>query len=171
MTRLYESRQCLDGPAPAGQPGTGERASVAVIEQTAVTLRKLLSAAPAEVLHSPMPGHPRTVTLTAAHLYDVDLAFGYNVRMALTEPNPRYVNYHEPRWALLPRPPLWQMINAWESLRADNLILVRHLVHAEGSRDGAGAHNEAGHLVCELAAHDLGHIAAIERALAYDRTK
>jgi hypothetical protein len=156
------SRQLLGSPPTS----SAERDPMSVIEQTVVSLRQLFSTAPAKALHSSPSDDSWTAALIAAHLYDVDLVFGYNLRLALTEQHPQYVNYHEANWALLPRLPFWQTLNAWESLRAGNLILMHHLVRTERSRDGDSTQSDADDLICELAAHDLGHIADTERVLA-----
>jgi hypothetical protein len=103
-----------------------------------------------------------------AHLFDVDIVYGFRWRMVLTEENPVYPGYEEKRWTPLPRLPFWPMFYAWQGLRATNLLLIRETPSESWSR--LGFHGEQGsesfdEMVRKVAAHDLAHVNQIARAV------
>ena len=103
-----------------------------------------------------------------AHLFDVDIVYGFRWRMVLTEDNPVYPGYEEKRWTPLPRLPFWPMFYAWQGLRAANLMLIRQTPPESWSR--LGFHGEQGsesfdEMVRKVAAHDVAHVNQVARAL------
>lgn len=140
-----------------------------VLERTTLECRSHLAPLPAELLDArPAPGE-WSVSQTVAHLFDVDMVYGFRWRLVLTEDSPAYPGYDENLWVDLPRLDFWQMVDAWEGLRASNLALLRQT--ATGSWARTGVHAEQGgedfdEMVKKMAAHDLAHINQIERTIA-----
>jgi hypothetical protein len=138
------------------------------LEQTLPVCRNHTVAVPAHLLHqAPEPGE-WSVAEIVGHLFDVDIVYGFRWRMVLTAPNPTYPGYDEKSWARLPRLDFWQMMTAWEGLRASNLTLLRQTSRDQWTREGF--HSEQGSetfelMVAKMAAHDLAHLNQLERAI------
>jgi len=146
----------------------GDKDPLDIIGQTAPAVRRLCTPVAENLLHAePMPGEWAAASVVA-HLYDVDLVYGFRWRLVLTEENPVYPGYNEKAWTPLARLPFWSMLAAWEGLRGSNLVLLRATDRTDWAR--TGVHGEQGpetfdEMVRKLAAHDLAHVNQIERAL------
>jgi hypothetical protein len=102
------------------------------------------------------------------HLVDVDVVFGFRLRLVLTDDRPSYPGYDEKLWSRLPKPPGDQLCAVLEALRGYNLWTFRSIPRADWSR--AGVHAEQGEetvdvMLRKLAGHDLTHLNQLERAL------
>jgi DinB superfamily len=103
-----------------------------------------------------------------AHLFDLDIVYGFRWRMVLTEDNPVYPGYAEDRWTSLPRLPFWPMFYSWQGLRAANVMLIRQTPPESWSRLGfpGGQDSESlDEMVRLVAGHDIAHVNQIARAL------
>ena len=103
------------------------------------------------------------------HLVDVEIVFGFRLRLVLTEDRPSYPGYDEKLWSRLPKPPGDQLYALLDGLRAYTLWTLRSIPRTEWSR--AGVHGEQGEetvevLIRKLAGHDLAHLNQLELALA-----
>jgi hypothetical protein len=101
------------------------------------------------------------------HLLDVEVVYGFRMRLTLTEDEAHYPGYDEKRWAALPKPGFAGMLAAFAALRAVNLHLLGSLSDAAWSR--VGHHGEQGPdpfdvQVRKLAGHDLAHLDQLQRA-------
>ncbi|GAA1856370.1 DinB family protein [Myceligenerans crystallogenes] len=146
-----------------------------VISRTTATMRDLVAGVSEEALHAePEPGEWSAKDVVA-HLFDVDIVYGFRWRLVLTWDNPTYPGYDEKLFTPLPRLPFWQMLGAWEGLRAMNVVLLEQTPRELWTREGF--HGEQGgetfdEMVRKLAAHDLVHLNQAARAIeAYDAAK
>jgi DinB superfamily len=146
----------------------GEGDPIDVIADTTVRARAMCDAVPAEKLTlTPEPDEWSARDLVA-HLFDVDIVYGFRWRLVLTEDNPTYPGYNEKLFTPLPRLDFWPMFGAWEGLRASNLALLRGTPRSLWQR--TGVHSEQGpetfeEMVQKLAAHDVAHLDQLERTL------
>jgi hypothetical protein len=106
--------------------------------------------------------------MVVGHLFDVDIVYGFRWRLVLTEEDPVYPGYIEVEWAKLPRLPFWQMFDAWEGLRASNLVLLAGMTEADARR--TGRHGEQGGedttvMVTKVVGHDKAHLNQLYRAI------
>jgi DinB superfamily len=163
-------------PDAAGEPAAyveallsvlGDRAPLEVLEMTPSSVSAIASDLPAgELDHAPAPGE-WSARDVLGHLLDVEVVYGFRMRLTLTEDGARYPGYDEKRWAALPKPGFAPMLDAFAALRRVNLHLLRTIPRAEWSR--AGHHGEQGPdpfdlQVRKLAGHDLAHLEQLERA-------
>lgn len=172
-----EAPEAINIPSATDNPGEYQRALLAVagdqepVEAMAGTpakVREICAGLTEEwAAREPEPGEWPAKQIIG-HLFDVDIVYGFRWRLVLTEENPAYPGYDEKGWAPLPRLPLWQMINAWESLRAANVALLRSLSEQQWQR--VGRHGEQGSETIEVMArkivgHDLAHVNQLHRAV------
>lgn len=147
----------------------GDRDPVDVIEETTPAVRSLCDQVPEDRLLAPPAPAEWSVRDVVAHLFDVDIVYGFRWRLVLTEDEPTYPGYNEKLFTPLTRPPFWSLMSAWEGLRTANAVLLRATPREDWGR--RGHHGEQGgetfdEMVRKLAAHDLAHINQIQRALA-----
>jgi len=145
----------------------GDQDPLAVIATTPAKARAICADLTLDVVDKdPAPGE-WSVTQIIGHLHDVDIVYGFRWRLALTEESPFYPGYDEGRWAQLPRLPFWQLLNAWEGLRATNSALLNSL--SEDQLKRTGLHGEQGAetidiMVRKVAGHDIAHLNQLQRA-------
>jgi hypothetical protein len=102
------------------------------------------------------------------HLVDAELVFGFRWRLALSADEPTYPGYDQERFAVLPKPPLDQLVATFRNLRAHDLYLLRRLGPQDLQR--VGVHGEQGPetvdvMVRKLAGHDLAHLDQLARTV------
>jgi hypothetical protein len=146
----------------------GDQDHFSVIATTPSKVRALCADLPLELAGKEAEPGEWSVEQIVGHLYDVDIVYGFRWRLVLTEDSAFYPGYDEKRWALLPRLPFWQTLNAWEGLRASNAALLRALTDEDHRR--TGLHGEQGAetidvMVRKVAGHDLAHLNQIERTV------
>jgi hypothetical protein len=122
---------------------------------------------PAMLSGEPEPGEWPIAQITG-HLFDVDLVYGFRGRLMLTADNPTYPGYDEKLWAPMPRPPFEQLLNAWDGLRAANLLVFKAAPKAAWGRKAT--HSEQGpetfeELIRKMAGHDIAHLNQVQRAV------
>jgi hypothetical protein len=150
----------------------GDRDAVAVLETTPAEVRRLASDLPQVMLErAPSPGE-WSAREVLGHLLDVEVVYGFRMRLTLTEDEARYPGYNEKRWATLPRPAFEAILDAFTALRAANVSLLQGLPAEAWSR--TGFHSEQGPdpfalQVRKLAGHDLAHLNQMERAIEHSR--
>lgn len=119
-----------------------------------------------ELHKRPTPDEWSIAEITA-HLFDVDLVFGFRGRLILTADNPTYPGYDQDLWTPMPRPSFPDLLDAWEGLRNANLLVFtaapkeawqRTAVHSE---QGAETFDE---VLRKMAGHDLAHLNQMTRA-------
>jgi hypothetical protein len=135
---------------------------------TTVRARQLCAHLPDHLVGvEPEPGE-WPAAMVVGHLFDVDIVYGFRWRLVLTETDPVYPGYDEAEWATLPRLPFWQTVDAWESLRAANLVLLGAMSEADTRR--TGRHGEQGGetvavMVTKVVGHDKAHLNQLYRAI------
>lgn len=175
MTSVTES-QAIPIPSATEDPAAYQRAllevagdqdALQVMAVTPAKVRELCAGLTLEqVTQEPEPGE-WSVAQILGHLFDVDVVYGFRWRLVLTEDSPSYPGYDEKLWAPLSRLPFWQMMSAWEGLRAANVAVLRDRSAAELQR--VGVHGEQGAetldvMIRKVAGHDLAHLNQMERA-------
>lgn len=108
-----------------------------------------------------------SVAEITAHLFDVDLVFGFRARLILTADNPTYPGYDEKLWTPMPRLPYRELLDAWEGLRRANLLVFDAVPPQAKAR--TATHQEQGletydEVIRKLAGHDLAHLNQMRRA-------
>jgi hypothetical protein len=150
----------------------GEQDPLAVMEGTIDWLHSRL-----DRLRLPEWGVPEapgkwTLAQVVAHLADAELAYGWRLRLVLTQDNPPLPGYDQNAWVAAfeyaDADPL-QSLETFAALRRWNLRLWRRLAPAELAR--TGVHPQRGPESLELirrlvAGHDLRHRRQIERLIA-----
>lgn len=138
------------------------------LRATTVRARQLCAYLPDHLTHAePEPGE-WPAAMVVGHLFDVDIVYGFRWRLVATETDPVYPGYDEAEWAKLPRLPFWQMVDAWEGLRASNLVLLASMSEADAQR--TGRHGEQGGetaavMVTKVVGHDKAHLNQLYRAI------
>jgi hypothetical protein len=165
-------------PDPAAAPQTyrdellavaADRDPLEVIAQTPARVRELVRGHDACALERRPAEGEWSAAEIIGHLLDDEIVNGVRLRLTLTADRPSYPGNDPERWAELPKPPLDQLWQAWEGLRAYNLWLLRSIPRAEWGR--VGLHAEQGPETVEVlirknAGHDLAHLNQLERCLA-----
>jgi hypothetical protein len=117
---------------------------------------------------SARPGGEWSIEQNVGHLFDVDICYGFRIRLILTEDRPAYPAYDEKRLVALSKPRFPDLLEAWEALRRANVILFRSMDPEQQER--IGLHPEQGEepavrLPQKMAGHDLAHLNQIVRTL------
>jgi hypothetical protein len=145
----------------------GDRDPLEVLETTPSSLSAAASdLAAGDLDHVPAPGE-WSARDVLGHLLDVEVVYGFRMRLTLTEDGASYPGYDEKRWAALPKPGFAPVLDAFAALRRVNLHLLRTIPRTEWGR--VGRHGEQGPdpfdlQVRKLAGHDLAHLDQLERA-------
>ena len=146
----------------------GDQDPVAVLERTPARIRELTSGRGGRELSAPPAPGEWSPAQIVGHLLDVDVVYGFRIRLALTADRPAFPGYDEKLWSELPKPGCEELCRAFESLRAVNVWLLRALDQAAWAREAV--HDEQGPetvevMVRKVAGHDLAHLNQLERAL------
>jgi DinB superfamily len=117
---------------------------------------------------SARPGGEWSVEQNVGHLFDVDICYGFRIRLILTEERPAYPAYDEKRLVALPKPRFPELLEAWDGLRRANVTLFRSMDPEQQAR--IGIHPEQGEepavrLPQKMAGHDVAHLNQIVRTL------
>jgi hypothetical protein len=120
---------------------------------------------PAQLTAEPADGEWSVGAITG-HLFDVDLVYGFRWRLLLTEDNPSYPGYDEKLWTPMPRLPFPRLLDAWEGLRAANMLVLRAAWPEAAKR--TATHSQQGpetfdETLRKIAAHDLAHLNQLQR--------
>ena len=146
----------------------GDRDPVDVLSRTPAEVDGILASEQVAVLYA--SGEPGEWSFrdVLGHLLDVDVVYGFRLRLALTEDVPAYPGYDEKRFSQLPKLDVTGLAAAFRWLRLANLELIRELTPEQLGRQGV--HGEQGRedvglIVRKLAGHDLAHLAQMRRAI------
>lgn len=110
-----------------------------------------------------------TPAQVVGHILDVDIVYGFRLRLVLTEDNPSFPGYNEKLFSELSRPSPESVLNALCGLRTCNAALLTNLKPEDWHR--WGTHGEQGPetidiMVTKIAGHDLAHLNQLERTIA-----
>jgi DinB superfamily len=137
------------------------------LDRTVAEVRRLTADLSRRTVSARPPGE-WSVEENVGHLFDVDICYGFRIRLILTEDRPSYPAYDEKRLCALPKPPFPELLDAWESLRRANVLLYRSMNEEQRAR--TGLHPEQGEepairLAEKMAGHDLAHLNQIVRTI------
>jgi nuclear transport factor 2 (NTF2) superfamily protein len=146
----------------------GDRDPVDVLSRTPGEVDRILgSEQPGVVLAREGPGE-WSFRDVLGHLLDVDLVYGFRLRLALTEQVPSYPGYDEKRFSQLPKLDVVGLAAAFRWLRLANLELIGRLTPEQLARQGVHGEQgleDVGLMVKKLAGHDLAHLGQMRRAI------
>jgi hypothetical protein len=145
----------------------GERDPIDQLARTVAQVREMTAGLGGAQLAA-QPGGEWSVAQNVGHLFDVDICYGFRIRLILTEDRPAYPAYDEKRLGALPKPPFAELMDAWDALRRANVLLYRSMDPAQQAR--IGIHPEQGEepasrLPQKMAGHDLAHLNQIARTI------
>lgn len=145
----------------------GGRSPIDQLAETVSEVRRSTAGLDMEQLTA-HPAREWSVTENVGHLFDVDICYGFRIRLILTEDRPSYPAYDEKRLGALPKPPFAELLDAWDSLRRANVLLFRSMDEAQQGR--VGIHPEQGEepairLPQKMAGHDIAHVNQIVRTI------
>jgi hypothetical protein len=167
--------EAVELPDPAVDPAAyraallevaADREPLDVIAQMPERVRALLDGVdPGALEWRPATGEWSAADILG-HLLDDEIVNAFRLRLTLTADQPRYPGNDPDRWVALPKPPIAEVWQAWEGLRAYNLWLLRTIPRSQWTR--VGLHDEQGPetvevLILKNAGHDLAHISQLER--------
>jgi hypothetical protein len=149
----------------------GGRDPIEVQSSVASRLRELTDGVASERLHRPEAPEKWSVAAVVRHLADNDIVHGYRMRKIVGGLSPRIDGYDENDWARELRyldADFDEAMSDFEAIRAMNLCMLDRLSPEQWQR--TGLHNERGEesvrrVVELIAAHDLVHLAQVERIL------
>jgi len=139
-----------------------------VLRRTIAAWRQITEGlTPVQLNREPEAGEWSVAQVTG-HLFDVDLVFGFRIRLTLTADRPTYPGYDEKLFAALPRLPFPELLDAWESLRNANLLVIESAPKTAATR--IAIHQEQGpetydELIHKMAGHDTAHLNQVRRAV------
>jgi len=118
----------------------------------------------------PLTSHEWSPYQIVGHLVDVDIVYGFRLRLALTSDNPTYPGYDERAWADLPKAPPEGILTGLHALRTLNHALITSIPRSAWKR--RGVHGEQGPedvelMIRKLAGHDLAHIEQLARTVEH----
>lgn len=151
----------------------GDRDPLEIIAETPRRIRELVAGYDAVALERRPAEGEWSAAEIIGHLLDDEIVNGFRLRMVLTAEQPPYPGTDPEAWARLPKPPLDQLWEAWEGVRAYNLWLMRGIPRTDYGR--IGLHAEQGPETVETllrknAGHDLAHLNQLERCLSSSLT-
>jgi hypothetical protein len=146
----------------------GNRDPLSVLAQTPVEVERIAGKRDAARLTTAAGPGEWSFRDVLGHLLDVDIVYGFRLRLALTADVPTYPGYDEKGFSRLAKLDVPGLVAAFRGLRAANLALLRSLTEAQ--LDRRGVHGEQGPedvrlMVRKLAGHDLAHLRQMERAV------
>lgn len=147
----------------------GDREPVGVYGATAGEVDRLCAELSPAEWNVPLADGEWTAAQIIGHLVDVDIVYGFRLRLVLTETDPAYPGYDEKLWSQLPKPAPASLLVAFAGIRAYNTALLRQTTPEQWQR--TGRHGEQGGeplslMVAKLAGHDLAHLNQLERTVA-----
>ena len=102
------------------------------------------------------------------HIVDVEIAYGFRIRMVISELNPTYPGFDEEKWTSALKHsqiPLDLFLTALKGLRALNIALLSGLEQKDRMRTGIHAQSGSqtlNYLIHSLAKHDQYHLKRLE---------
>jgi nuclear transport factor 2 (NTF2) superfamily protein len=147
----------------------GDRDPLEVLQTTSGAVDTMISESAESILSTKSDSRSWSFQDVLGHLLDVDIVYGFRLRLALSADNPTYPGYDEKGFARLAKLDVPRLSVAFRWLRTANLELVRSLTPQQ--LDRRGVHSEQGGedvrlMVRKLAGHDLAHLEQMRNALA-----
>jgi hypothetical protein len=145
----------------------GDRDPLEVLAATPARVAAVADRVTADALERPPEPGAWSARDVLGHLLDVEVVYGFRMRLTLTEDEASYPGYDEKRWSALPKAGFAALLDAFTAMRTVNVHLLGALPDAARSR--VGHHGEQGRdpfdlQVRKLAGHDLAHLDQLERA-------
>lgn len=145
----------------------GDRSPIDQLAETTAEVRRMVAGL-SEKQWSAQPDGEWSVEQNIGHLFDVDICYGFRIRLILTEDRPSYPAYDEKRLVALPKPAFPELLDAWDAVRHANVVLYRSMDPAQQAR--TGIHPEQGEepalrLPQKMAGHDIAHLNQIVRTI------
>ena len=137
-----------------------------ILATTSDALADLLEAIGPNKQKQPAPGKWSAAEIVC-HLADCEIAFGFRLRMTLTEENPTLQPFDQDRWAVnYPGIDADLSLASFAGLRKWNLHLIHTSLPAAASRPAT--HPERGAMTFQtivetMAGHDLNHLAQLRK--------
>jgi hypothetical protein len=122
-----------------------------------------------EILSRPPEPGEWSLEQLLAHLFLGEVVFSFRSRFTLAQPGRPYPAYDQDAWVDLPRPPLADMLAAFDALRSMNVDLIESVPKSEWDKESH--HEERGPVsfglsVQVLAGHDLAHLKQLDQTRA-----
>jgi hypothetical protein len=145
----------------------GRRDPLLVLSATPAEVDRIITSSAAALERSPADGG-WSFRDVLGHLLDVDIVYGFRIRLVLTADLPTYPGYDEKGFSSLPKLNANGLAGAFRWLRAANIELLKTLTPVQMAREGV--HSEQGRenvdlMVRKLAGHDLAHLQQMRRAV------
>ena len=146
----------------------GERDPLVVLSATPAEVDRIISSSSSAALEQTPAEGGWSFRDVLGHLLDVDIVYGFRIRLVLTADLPTYPGYDEKGFSSLPKLNANGLAGAFRWLRAANIELLKTLTPVQMAREGV--HSEQGRenvdlMVRKLAGHDLAHLQQMRRAV------
>jgi nuclear transport factor 2 (NTF2) superfamily protein len=180
---MSESVSVIQIPDAAAEPAAyvqallevlGDRDPLEVLQTTSHAVDTMISQSDEAILSAKSDSRSWSFHDVLGHLLDVDIVYGFRLRLALSADNPTYPGYDEKGFSRLAKLDVPRLSVAFRWLRTANLELIRSLTPQQ--LDRRGVHSEQGGedvrlMVRKLAGHDLAHLEQMRNALASARSQ
>jgi nuclear transport factor 2 (NTF2) superfamily protein len=180
---MSESASVIQIPDAAAEPAAyvqallevlGDRDPLEVLQATPSAVDTMISQSDGATLSAKSDSRSWSFHDVLGHLLDVDIVYGFRLRLALSAANPTYPGYDEKGFSQLPKLDVPRLSVAFRWLRTANLELIRSLTPQQLGR--RGVHSEQGGedvrlMVRKLAGHDLAHLEQMRNAIAPARSQ
>ena len=178
---MSESVSVVQIPDAAAEPAAyvqallevlGDRDPLEVLQTTPRAVDTMISQSDEAILSARSDSRSWSFHDVLGHLLDVDIVYGFRLRLALSADNPTYPGYDEKGFSRLAKLDVPQLCVAFRWLRTANLELIRSLTPEQ--LDRRGVHSEQGGedvrlMVRKLAGHDLAHLEQMRNAITSAR--
>jgi nuclear transport factor 2 (NTF2) superfamily protein len=146
----------------------GDRDRLEVLQTTPSAVDSMISQSELATLSAKSDSRNWSFHDVLGHLLDVDIVYGFRLRLALSADNPTYPGYDEKGFSRLSKLDVPRLSVALRWLRNANLELIRSLTPQQ--LDRRGVHSEQGGedvrlMVRKLAGHDLAHLEQMRNAV------
>jgi hypothetical protein len=144
-----------------------------VLATTAASFRSGTQGLTPQEIHKRPEPEEWCVAELLGHLWDAEIAYSFRVRAILAQDRPDLIGYDQDAWAGLAKPEYAELLDAFDALRASNLVLLR-ATQPEGF-ERVGVHIERGPMSLRLftdtmAGHDRAHLRQLEQTVAAIRS-
>ena len=152
---MSESVSVIQIPDAAAEPAAyvqallevlGDRDPLEVLQTTSRAVDTMISQSDEAILSGKSDSSSWSFHDVLGHLLDVDIVYGFRLRLALSADNPTYPGYDEKGFSRLAKLDVPRLSVAFRWLRTANLELIRSLTPQQ--LDRRGAHSEQGGRTC-----------------------
>ena len=180
---MSDSASVIQIPDAAAEPAAyvqallevlGDRDPLKVLQTTWRAVDTMISQSDEAILSDKSDSSSWSFHDVLGHFLDVDIVYGFRLRLALSADNPTYPGYDEKGFSRLAKLDVPRLSVAFRWLRTANLELIRSLTPQQ--LDRRGAHSEQGGedvrlMVRKLAGHDLAHLEQMRNAITLARSQ